>query len=101
MSDSVIDLSTFPREIQEKIADVLGQRTIPQKPTTLEEALPYMDITQEQKEAILKVISPEFKQNALNHEKLEALMKKNRSKPDVSRSIGVLRDELEKRKRRN
>lgn len=95
-----IDISHLPTELQAQIFDILGKNHIPTKSVTLEQILPDLDLTTEQKEKIIKVLSPESKREALNHEKLEGLLNKFESKSKKPNpNIKVIKDELEKRKR--
>jgi hypothetical protein len=95
-----ISLNGLPKEIQEKIFHILGRDTLPVKKVTIQEILPELDLPTEKKEQLLKVLSPEFKEQARQHERLERLVQKDRTKPDSTKAIQTLREVLNEQKRK-
>ncbi len=92
-----IRLDGLPRDLQDKIIAVLGRDTIPQKPITLEQALPDLDISDDKKKAILEILKPGSRQLAKDHERLIKLLQKDRSQPSNYRALETIRNGMDER----
>lgn len=100
MANNTIDISRLPAELQERVFEILGKNHIPTKSVTLEQILPELDVTQEQREQLIKVLSPESKRDVNNHARLESILSKYKGKAPNPK-LQVIKDELQKRKRGN
>jgi hypothetical protein len=98
---SKLDLSGLPKELRDKIIDILEVDNYqPIKKPKLQDVLGEMDLPRDKKNEILKILDPKnverAKQEELNHTRLENLVNKTRPKPE-SPAVTTLRNELKRR----
>jgi hypothetical protein len=92
-----ISLDGLPKDLQDKIVAILGRETIPQKPISITEALPLLDISDDKKKQILEVLKPENKQLVKDHERLIKLLQKNRNQPSNYEALETIRNGMDER----